>query len=249
MQVWKQTRSLLVLTVVAVLFAVFWAVPHVFADFSASTNFQVNETFFGSGGELNACSTSYCSKQSAGEITVGNTASTNFQSQGGFNTDRTPYIEFSTTPTNIDLGQLSTTSAKTATATFTVKAYLSHGYEVITASDPPTGGSHIMSPLTTPTSSAVGTEQFGINLTANTSPTTVGANPIYSPSTTFSFGQATADYNSPNLYKYAKGDIIAESTLSSSDTTFTISYLFNISNVTPAGEYNMQHVLVASATY
>lgn len=249
MQVWKQTRSLTVLAAIATLFAVFWWAPTVLADHAASTNYQVNETFFGSGGELNACSTSYCSKQSAGEITVGNTASANYQAQGGFNTDRYPYLEFSTTPTNVDLGQLSPTTTKTATANFTVKAYLADGYTVVTASDPPSASGHIMSTPNIPTASAVGTEQFGINLTANTSPTTFGANPIYSPSNTFSFGQATADYNSPNLYKYVKGDVIAESTLSSSDTTFTISYIFNISHVTPAGEYNMQHVLVATATY
>jgi hypothetical protein len=106
-----------------------------------------------------------------------------------------------------------------------------------------------MQALTIPTASSVGTEQFGINLVANTSPTSFGADPQYIPDNTFSFGQVSADYSSPNLYKYVKGDTVAQSTSSSSDTTFTVSYIFNISNVTPGGTYSMNHVLVATATY
>ena len=55
---------------------------------SNSSNYSVDEVFFGSGGELNACSTSFCSKQAAGETTVGNTSSSNFQAQTGFNSNR-----------------------------------------------------------------------------------------------------------------------------------------------------------------
>jgi hypothetical protein len=216
---------------------------------SSSSNYQVNEVFFGSGGELHACSTNYCSKQSAGETAVGNTASANYQAQAGFNTNREPYIEFTVSNTTVNLGTLTSTTTRTANATFTVKAYLSHGYSVINASDPPQNDSYTMQALTIPTASSVGTEQFGINLVANTSPTSFGADPQYIPDNTFSFGQVSADYSSPNLYKYVKGDTVAQSTSSSSDTTFTVSYIFNISNVTPGGTYSMNHVLVATATY
>ena len=216
---------------------------------SASSNYQVNEVFFGSGGELNACSTSYCSKQSAGETAVGNTASANYQAQGGFNTDRTPYIQFIVSNTNVNLGTLTATTTRTVNATFSVKAYLSHGYSVVNASDPPSNNSYTMQALAVPTASAAGTEQFGMNLVANTLPTNFGANPAYDPDNTFSFGQVTADYNQPNMYKYQKGDIVAQSNSSSSATDYTISYIFNISNVTPGGVYTMHHVLVATATY
>src|SRR5258708_38765685 len=74
--------------------------------YSSSPDYQVNEVFFGAGGELNACSTNYCSKQSAGETAVGNTASPTFQAQAGFNTDRTPYIQIEVSITNINLGTL-----------------------------------------------------------------------------------------------------------------------------------------------
>jgi hypothetical protein len=245
MGAWKQTVKRIALCLLVLL-----ALPvAASAAQSSSSNFQVNEVFFGSGGELHACSTNYCSKQSAGETAVGNTSSSNYQAQAGFNTNREPYIEFTVSNTNVDLGTLTATSTKTATATFTVKAYLAHGYNVVNASDPPTNNAYTMQALTIPTASSVGTEQFGINLVANTSPTSFGADPQYIPNNTFSFGQVTADYSSPDLYKYVKGDSVAQSTSSSSDTTYTVSYIFNISNVTPGGSYVINHVLVATGTY
>ncbi len=232
------------------------ACPLASAQQSSSTNYQVNEVFFGSGGELNACSTSYCSKQSAGELGVGNTSSANYQAQGGFNTDRTPYIEFKVTAGSTDLGVLSTGNASVATGTFSVKTYLAGGYVVQTVSDPPTNTlptSPILHALSTPAASSPGTEQFGINLVANTTacgaPTTFGANPIQIPDNTYSFGTIASGYNTCGLFKYVKGDTIAQSTKSTGETDYTVSYLYNISNVTAAGQYDFHHVLVATSTY
>ena len=226
--------------------------PVVNAQQSSSTNYSVNEVFFGTGGELNACSSSYCSKQAAGETAVGNAASAAFSAQAGFNTDRTPYIAFSVTGGSTDLGVLSVGSAKTATGTFAVKTYLAGGYVVQTVSDPPTNtlpNKPMLNALSTPTASSPGTEQFGINLVANTSPTTFGAAPIQVPDGTFSFGTVASGYGTSNLFKYVKGDTIAQSTRSTGETDYTISYLYNISNVTAAGEYQLNHTLVATSTY
>jgi len=216
---------------------------------SSSSNYQVNEVFFGSGGELNACSSNYCSKQSAGETVVGGSSSANYQARGGFNTNRDPYIEFTVSNTNLNLGVLSKTSTATANATFSVKTYLAYGYSVVNSSDPPTYGSYIMKNLTIPTASTVGTEQFGINLAANTIPTTFGANATQNPSNTFSFGQVAASYSSPNYFLYNKGDTIAYSTSSSGFTDYTLSYIFNIGPGTPGGFFNFSHVIVATGTY
>lgn len=216
---------------------------------SASSNYQVNEVFFGAGGELNACSDNFCSKQSVGETAVGDSSSANYRARAGFNTDRTPYIQFTVSNTNIDLGTLNASTTKTANATFSVKAYLSHGYTVINASDPPRNQSYTMQAMSVPGASQAGTEQFGINLAANTDPATFGASPVHTPDNTFSFGQVAADYNTPDVYKYTKGDTVASSDSSSSSTTYTVSYIFNISHVTPGGTYSLHHVLVATATY
>jgi hypothetical protein len=217
---------------------------------SSSSNFQVNEVFFGSGGELNACSTSYCSKQAAGELATGKASSANYQAQAGFNTDRQPFIEFTVSNTNIDLGKLSTASTKTATANFAIKTYLSHGYSVINASDPPVNNGYTMQSINAvPTASSAGTEQFGINLVFNTNPISFGADKTYTPDSTFSSGLVAPDYSNQNMYVYRKNDVIAYSTSSSSYTNYTISYIFNISSVTPGGTYDLHHVLVATSTY
>ena len=245
MSAWKQTWKL---SFAVVLAAVFLPAA-VYAAQSSSNSFQVNEVFFGSGGELNACSTNFCSKQAAGESVVGNTKSANFQAQGGFNTERKPYIEFTVGTTNLDLGTLTPQATKVATASFSVKAYLAHGYVVTNASDPPTNNTYTMSPIGIPAASTVGTEQFGINLVANTIPQVFGTAPTQGPDSTFSYGQVSADYGSPNLFKYAKGDVVALSNLSTSYTNYTVSYIFNISNVTPGGTYILRHDLVATATF
>ncbi|MBP9852893.1 MAG: hypothetical protein QG629_405 [Patescibacteria group bacterium] len=224
------------------------------AQQSSSSNFRVNEVFFGSGGELKACSGSYCSKQSAGELTVGNTSSSNYQAQAGFNTNREPWIGMQVlTPATSANDVLSFSQARYATAQFRVSAYLGSGYVVQTwGNGGMKNGSRLLANLTTPSASSPGTEQFGINLVANTSPTTLGGNPTQSPdyvSQPFGFGQAASGYSTPNMYKYVDGDTIARSTKSTTYTDYTISYLFNITPITPGGTYTMNQSLVATATF
>jgi hypothetical protein len=216
---------------------------------SASTDYGVNEVFFGSGGALTDCSTSYCAKESIGETAVGNPKSTNYQAHAGFNTDRSPYLQFIVNGTNTNIGVLSTGGTTTSTATFSVKSYLASGYSVVTVSNPPQNNTYVMHALSTPTASSAGTEQFGMNLEANTSPTTFGAGPVQNPSGTFSFGAVSSGYNTANLYEYVPGSTIAYSNSSSGETDYTISYIFNISNVTAGGSYTFNDVLVATATF
>lgn len=254
----RQTLSALVLSLIVVLVG---TTASATALQASSANYGVDNAVFGSGGELNACSTSYCSKQSAGELTVGNTASANYQAQGGNNTDRNPYLQFIVNATNIDVGVLSTTTTKTASATFSVKTYLASGYVVVNASPPPTNGSYTLNALASPTASSTGSEQFGINVVANSCPAnnptsglggcsgSLGASPVQVPDSTFSYGQAATGYNTANLYKYVNGDTIAYSNKSSGETDYTISYLFNIKDTTAGGTFTMNHVLVATSTF
>ncbi|HVW23225.1 MAG TPA: hypothetical protein VHB51_01950 [Candidatus Saccharimonadales bacterium] len=223
---------------------------------TCSNSYQVNEAFFGAGGALNNCSAHYCSKQAAGETAVGNTKSANFQAQGGFNTDRTPFIQFTINNTSIDVGTLTASNTSTATASFTIEAYLSHGFVVQNVSPPPTNGSYQLAAITgSPAPSAAGTEQFGMNLVANTSPSSLSgtsADPSYIPDSTFSFGQVASKYATPNQYMYAYSGAdseVAYSSSSSSYTTYTISYIFNVSHITPGGTYTFNHVMVATASY
>ena len=224
------------------------------ASQSSSASYSIDNTFFGSGGTLDdTCSSSYCAKQSLGETAVGASNSASYGIQAGNNTDRDTYLEMKVNSSSTNLGQLSTGQASYTTGTFSVKAYLASGYTVVNASPGPTYATHTLANIATPNASAVGTEQFGINLVANNAgcgaPGTFGADPIQAPDSTFGFGQAAAGYDTCGLFKYNNHDVIAYSNSSSGETDYTISYLFNISNVTPAGEYHLNHVLVATATF
>lgn len=241
---WKQKLIfLLSLFLISILLPI-----NTYAAQSQGTSYQVNEVFFGAGGALHNCGTTYCAKESIGETTVGNTKGTTYQAQGGFNTNRFPFLQFIVNGTSTDLGGLSTGSATTTTATFSVKTYLASSYQVVTVSTPPKNNAYTMHALSSATASSPGTEQFGINLVANTSPT-VGANAVQVPSSSFSFGSAVAGYNTTNLFKYNQGDVIASSNKSSGETDYTISYLYNISVLTPGGFYSFNDILVATSTF
>jgi hypothetical protein len=226
--------------------------PLAHAAQSNSSNYSVDQVFMGSGGELNACSATYCAKQSAGEVAAGHTAGAAFQAQAGFNVNREPYLAFSVSGNASDLGYLSTFGTATTTGTFAVKTYLAGGYVVQIASDPPTNtgpSAHQITPLGSPTGPAVGVEQFGINLVANTSPSSFGAPPVQIPDNTFSYGSVVSGYNTANQFKYNKGDVVAQSTQSTGQTDYTVSFIYNISDVTPDGQYNYNGVFVATSTF
>lgn len=217
---------------------------------SSSPNYKLEESFFGTGGELETNSSNYGARQSAGETGVGNTEGTDYQANAGFNTTDAPLLEIYVPNSSIDLGVLSSSSATTTTATFYVRVYLASGYEVVSVSDPPANeGGDIIDALSSPTASSPGTEQFGINLVANTSPASFGADPVQTPDNSFSFGEASTGYDTPNVFKYQAGDSIAHSDSSSGRTDYTISYLYNINSVSPAGVYTFEQDLVAISTY
>lgn len=229
---------------------------------SCSNSYRVDQTFFGSGGELNACSGQYCSKQTLGELAAGETNSANYRAYAGFNTTDDPYIEFFVCGINlgacnnsINIGILDTAHATTTTGQFYVRAWQASGYVVRTEAVAPTNTSsnYQLTQLTTPTASSPGTEQFGINLVKNANfcgaSCDVGSDPVQVPDNTFSFGQVESNYNTDGLFAHNKGDIVSRSNQSSSVTIYTVSYLFNISDTTPSGQYIFRHNLVATGTY
>lgn len=223
--------------------------PPVIAAQSNSSNYGVSEVNFGSGGSLQSCSTAYCTKQSAGELTVGNTASTTYQAQGGFNTNREELLEVSVTGAPVDLGTLTAASPKYGSIGFSVRNYLASGYNVILAGQTPTNQSgSVITAMSTATTSTPGTSQFGVNLRANATPL-VGADPVQVPDSTFGFGAAASGYNTPDNFKYVSGDIIASSPKSSGRTDYTLSFIENITTNTAAGQYTTGLSVIVVATF
>jgi hypothetical protein len=209
-----------------------------FAQYT-SPNYKVNETFFGSGGNLDNSSANYRAKTAAGELAVGNISSPNFQANAGFNTTNTILFELNVVGGTFDLGVLDDSQVKAQTTTFTVKDYLSTGYTVQIVGRPPSNSGHELAPMTSAASSSPGTEQFGFNLAANnlSGVGPFGAAPSQLPDATFGFGSAVAPYNTSNLFKYSETDNVARSTKSTGVTQYTVSFIANVSRVTPGGSY------------
>lgn len=218
------------------------------ADTATSPHYMVNETQFGIGGSQHDCSTNYCAKTSAGDLTVGSGSSANYSAQFGFNTSSEPMLEVIVTGGNQDLGVLDNTHTGTATATIKVRNYLSNGYVLQIAGAGLSQGTHTLTNLSTPSTSHQGAEQFGINLADNSSPD-IGADPVQVPSSSFGFGTVASDYSSANLFKYTPDDIVAQSTKSSGETDYTMSMILNVSNVTPGGRYNGAFSAVVVAVF
>lgn len=209
----------------------------VMAETSNSSSYQVSEMQFGSGSTLESCSEQYCARTSIGDMTSGGGSS----SAGGTATfgpiaDTEPLLEVIVDPGESNLGDLTTERTATKTMTVRIRNYLSDGYMLQIVGTPPKYGNHTLNTPSTPTASSPGTEQFAINAAANTSPN-VGAGPVQVPSNQLSFGVVDDDYQTPNLFKYVSGDVVARSLSESGRTDYTISMIVNISNSTPAGHY------------
>lgn len=245
----KQTRLLTLTALLMVCFPV-----AVLAQTSSSPSYRIEEAQFGTGGEVESCSgNQYCAQSSLGSLGVGASSSTNFDAQAGFLTENAPFLEMSVSATPVDLGLLDPSTTAFGSGTFSVRTYLSESYTVVTMSDPPTNNTAQLNPMTVPAAPSPGTEQFGINLVNNATPN-VGSDPVNQPDNTFADGEAATGYDTPDSFKYALGDVIARSAATAGNqavglTDYTISYVANISPITEAGTYVMNHVLVAVPTF
>jgi len=220
------------------------------AQFSGST-YRIEEAQVGATGSDNELtSAQFSARATAGDTAVGIVNGTTYQAIGGFTTSDTPELEVIAGGFNLDLGSASNSAALTGSSVFGVRSYLAQGYVVIIRGTPPTQeANYTMTSLATQTASSVGVEQFGINLTANTLPTTIGAVPAQVPDGTFSFGVANGNYDDTNQYRYVDGETIAQSSSSSGVTNYTITYLVNISTITRAGTYNFNHSVNVVSTF
>jgi hypothetical protein len=126
---------------------------------------------------------------------------------------------------NVDLGDLFPETTADVTSQMAAATNAHSGY-VITANGPTIeAGTHVIPALTTPTVSAAGNNQFGINLRANTDPEPIGTDIDQTAGTPDSF--ILPNYNNPNQYMYKDGDVVAESTGVDLGTIFTVTYIIN----------------------
>jgi len=238
----------------------------VLAQTSESSNYKIQEYYFGTGGQVQDCATegsaNYCANLSAGGLGVGRSSSANYDLEAGFVTQNEVFLEMVVTGATVNFGTFDYNSYSSGAAqaggcncSFYIRTYLSNNYVVLTASQPPTsenGDVLDAMPLGVPSNNAQD-EQFGFNLVANSTPN-IGANRVNQPDDSFADGEAATGYNVPDQFKYGVGDTIARSQANPNNpaigvTEYTISYIAKPAINTPAGLYQMNHDLIAVATF
>jgi hypothetical protein len=242
-----------------------WPVA-VFADATQlSPSYSINESQIGGIGDFNSSSSNYSFKpgvadggSTLGDSFIGNSSSTNFQTNSGYNTASSPTLSFSVTSSTVNFGTLSTAFVQTGTATFNVKNYTSSGYVVTVIGNGLVSGGHTLNRLATDTASIAGTEQFGLNTVSNPV-ASIGANPVQIPSASFAYGVSgdgltgifgtTRPYTIPDKYRFISGETIASAPKTSGETDYTASFMTNISNSTPGGTYQGNITFVATGSF
>jgi hypothetical protein len=143
-----------------------------------------------------------------------------------------------------DLGTLSSTDTLYTQSQMAAGTNASLGYVITANGTSMQAGTSVINSPTSPTASEPGTNQFGINLVANTEPD-IGADPDISDDT----AQPNPLYGQSNKYMYQDGDVVAEAPDVSLVQKFTISYILNSSpNLTP-GVYNTTITYIASGRF
>jgi hypothetical protein len=223
-----------------------------------SSNWSVVESELGGNGQFSSSSTDYSINPSTddggsslGEAAVGNSSSTSYQSNSGFNTTAQPGLIFAVNTSSVNLGTLATGSAATSTGTFSVRDYTSSGYNVYMVGTSPTYNGHPLTALTTDTAWTSNTEEFGVNTVSNS--TVSGSANATCQAAGFCFGVSgdgsTNHYIQTNKFRFNSNEVVASGPKSSGETDYTMSFMAGISTVTPGGIYQGNIALIATGSY
>lgn len=142
-------------------------------------------------------------------------------------------------------GILSPALTKTCTINITARTNSPNGYSLAYVSSTTlthSANQDTITPIGASSAiSSIGTEQFGFNLVANTTPF-VGANPSGGT------GVPLVNYVTPDQFAFiTSGATIASSAGPTVNTVFTASYIANISSSTVSGDYSATQTLLLTA--
>lgn len=143
-----------------------------------------------------------------------------------------------------DMGELSADSTLTAQSQMAVGTNATGGFAITVNGTPPAAGTNVIDSPINPTESIKGSNQFGINLVANTAPS-VGSD----PEGAFANAVPSPDYSTPDRYKFVSGDTVAFSPNVSLVRKFTISYILNSRDDLRAGVYTTTITFIASGRF
>ena len=218
----------------------------VFCHAEMSTpNFRIESDVIGSFGSKES-SASFELGDTGGEFGTGDSASLSYNLGAGFwsAVGDDDVLIFNITDSVADLGILSDLQVKYDTASFDAASTAQGGYVIQYFGGSLDSGGHVIVPLSIPSGSSPGNEQFGFNLKANDIPE-IGINPLGG------YGQADSGYNTKDIFKFSSGDSIAGATRSSGRTNYIASFIGNISNSinVSAGEYIANITVIATGRY
>lgn len=147
-----------------------------------------------------------------------------------------PYLEFAVTDATVALGTLSRTLIKTDTAVLTAITNSASGYNITVNGATLTSGANTITAIGgTHAASATGTEQFGFRVAAS------GGS-----------GASVDPYNDVAEYAFDTGslpDTVASAAAASDTTTYTLTYMANISNLTEPGSYTTTHTFICTGNF
>lgn len=143
-----------------------------------------------------------------------------------------------------DMGTLSPDTTLTASSQMAVGTNASGGYVITANGTTMLAGNEVIPALDTPTLSAPGNDQFGINLRANTEPG-VGSDPDGASINAI----AAPDYDIPNQFLFRDGDIVASAPNVSLIRRFTVSYIVNSSPGIKPGVYTTTITYICSGRF
>jgi hypothetical protein len=143
----------------------------------------------------------------------------------------------------VDVGELSTDHASTATSQMLIATNANYGYGITMYGTTMTSGNNIIQALSNNDVSRPGTAQFGLNLRSNVAPPT-GEDPFG-----LGTGEPTTDYNVPNSFRFDNGEVIASNSKPDNFREFTATYLVNVPNTQEPGIYVTTLTYIALATF
>lgn len=150
----------------------------------------------------------------------------------------------------------SPTDTATATSQMAASTNAGAGYAVTVNGPTLTSGANTITPMGVAASPAYGVSQFGLNLKDNgTTPPSpdIGTEVAPAANGTNYRGQAVAGYNTVDLFKFADGNIVADSANGGPGGTdaqiFTASYIVNVPGSQPAGTYATTLTYICTPTF
>jgi hypothetical protein len=196
----------------------------------------------------------YASTDASGMITEGGAAA--FSTSGIFGTTAyvPPLLYFcagitvaancsSTSGDSADFGELKDNQVASLSSQFAAATNDPTGYAIYALGTTMMSGNNILQRMATPNQSIAGLNQFGINLRINNNPS------VGHDISGLGSGSIMPNYNTPDLYMFEPGAMVARATQATDYNVYTSTYITNISVNQPVGVYTTTITYLAVAQF